>query len=148
MRAVNQVALPSWESPTPSAIQIHRLEWYETAEDVNGQLMPTDLGDIYQIHDKRNKRFILVAQPCDLIVRSSGKRNGYTDHGLLLEMIPSAGKKISPATAYSLEFYGDTSDWHVNLRAAHYVDLNILDLCAINEDGSASVALTGKPCRD
>ncbi len=147
LRAVSELALTDWGFPTPSAIEIQRLEYYENAAEVNSQLMPTELGDIFQIDGQDTKRYILVAQPCDLMVRAKGKRNDHTSYAMMLELTPSEGKKLSSNT-YSLEFYGeDTADWHVNLKAAHYTDLNVLDLCALNEDGLGQIILNG-PCSD
>ena len=55
------------------AKEIQRFELYETKELLNELHLPIDLGDLFEkTSSGTKKKFILIAQPCDLMVRSSG----------------------------------------------------------------------------
>lgn len=60
------------------ALEIQRFECYDSGEELNRFFVPIDLGDIFRIGSKC-KLYILLAQPCDLVVRKNGKRNYETD---------------------------------------------------------------------
>ena len=67
--------------PSPGALRIQRYETYESDGELNGFHVPIELGDIFEKVTNR-RRYILLMQPCDLMVRGNGKRS-YDDkkHG-------------------------------------------------------------------
>ena len=62
------------ERASPDALRIQRFESYESTEELNQFHVPIDLGDIFEKISTR-RRYILLAQPCDLMVRGDGKRS-------------------------------------------------------------------------
>lgn len=58
------------------AIRVHRFELFESCELLNSHHLPVDLGDIFET--SKGQRYILLAQPCDLMVRSNGRRGTTT----------------------------------------------------------------------
>jgi hypothetical protein len=92
---------------------VRRLEWFEDEADVNGQYLPIELGDLFRIGGKTDKLFVLVAQPCDLMVRQDGKQPGTrhhtVSHAMLLEAAPvnatsETGKNSDSDFGFTLEF--------------------------------------------
>lgn len=57
-----------------TALQIQRYEMYDAGEELNAWHTPIGLGDIFRIGSAGN-HYILLGQPCDLVVRSRGLRN-------------------------------------------------------------------------
>ena len=138
LRQLSRVKTGNWGAETPRAVELRRLEWFEDAGDLNRHLAPIETGDIFLVEGRPDKRYILVSQPCDLMVRSDGKRDPSVENGLLLEAVRD-DKRPDNGFGFLLEFYEQTSDWRVNLRKCTTVCLDVLDLCALREDGRASV---------
>jgi len=55
-----------------AARRLQKLEYYEDGDEINSLHLPIELGDIFEDHD--GNRFVLLAQPCDLVVRAKGWR--------------------------------------------------------------------------
>jgi hypothetical protein len=91
--------------------------------------------------------YVLVAQPCDLMVRQDGKRHHTVENGLLLEATPiddapREGDNDHDHESdfyFRLDFLEPERDWQINLRRIHYVSLEVLDLCVFQQDGSCSL---------
>ena len=116
---------------------------------LNTSLLPIDLGDIFQktvenVADRRH--FILLAQPCDLMVRTkTGSRKG------VVERVIMAPVKIDPPSTrqsayFTLPHFHSTIDKpaYVDFNDTQLVSLNILDLCAFNSSGEARIGLSDK----
>lgn len=114
--------------------EIQRLEWYDEAQEVNSQLSPISLGDIFQ-RTGSTKKYILLCQPCDLMVRSNGRRNYELADVFLAEISSKFNEKYA---FKKLKFFDNKSESYVNFQCRAAVSLDILDLCAFNADGSAT----------
>lgn len=146
LRALSDIPVGEWGGPTEMEIKLRRLEWFEDEADVNGQYLPIELGDLFRIGGNIDKLFVLVAQPCDLMVRQDGKQPGTrhhtVSHAMLLEAAPvkttsETAKNSDLDFGFNLEFYQPDTDWRVNLRKVHYINLDVLDLCAFRLDGQS-----------
>lgn len=138
------------ESPRPEAIRVHRFELFESGEFLNSHHLPVDLGDIFE--DDKGRRYILLSQPCDLMVRPNGRR-AYDDKcirqvplcELVVEINPKDSKKIK-------ESWNEITWYNENTGASAYVDfakshdtrLAVLDLCVLTVDGKASIDVQGE----
>jgi hypothetical protein len=106
-----------------------------------------DLGDIFK--DGKGQRYILLAQPCDLMVRSNGRRaydDKCTRQVTLAELIIKASsQEIKPSWA-EIAWYDETTgaSGYVDFAKSHHVRLAVLDLCVLTTDGSASIDLQGE----
>lgn len=142
LRNLSMVQIREWSKPSVLAEKIQRMEWYEDEEEVNAQLLPTELGDLYSIESKPGKVYVLAAQPCDLMVRyyDNGRRNHKACNAILLEASKVTKKGNDSGLYYDLEYYEAGADWRVDLRSVHYVCLDVLDLCALREDGKAEIS--------
>lgn len=128
---------------SPKAMHIQRFESYESQEELNRFHLPIDLGDIFERVSTR-KRFILLVQPCDLIVRQGGKRTYETKYrrtGALVELADNRGERRDGWG--ELPFYHETTgeSAFANYAKIHHVLLSILDLCVFRADGVAEINL-------
>lgn len=131
------------EPPSGEALKIQRFELYETAEFLNSHCLPLDLGDVFEGGASR-KKFILLAQPCDLMVRPEGRRSYDDKNGrsaVLLELFLDTPQMEVKPSWIELPFYdeGTGSSAYVDLAKAHYVRLAVLDACALNTEGEAEI---------
>src|SRR5262249_33559589 len=139
--------------PTPKqegtkALEIRQLELYEDTEYLNQHFTPVDLGDIFEIERGSgvpSKQYILLAQPCDMMVRHDdpkGERKHGVSEATLLEVFvdtpATAGEqqatsiKYDPVLMYRLDYYqADGKHGYVDFSASRTVNLTILDLCAM-----------------
>lgn len=121
----------SFSTETSWAIQ--RLEWYEDADDLNSHFLPISLGDIFE---KNGQPYVLLCQPCDLMVRSDGKRNFQLSDVFLAEIT----KKPNDSHTYmKAKYFSETkSEPHfVSFKCRLAVSLDVLDLCALHSQGNA-----------
>jgi hypothetical protein len=132
--------------PTDTAFKIASATWniqkkdvYESEDYLNENYLPLELGDIFIKTGKDSKkRYILLAQPCDLMVRNDGKREPEIVHVPIAEITSSR-----PYYGVELAYYGNPNEqWFVNLRQVHQIPVWLLDLCVFNNDGSATMSLT------
>ncbi len=137
--------LPSDRPKSDTSWKIRRLELYEDESHINGMHMPLELGDIFE-KTVGGKKFILLAQPCDLMVRD-GKRKHTVFESLLAEIVKSPDPPIDQQRYYKLSYFGKEKG------EEHYVDFNNmctvklchLDLCVFQPDGSAMFSM-GQEC--
>jgi hypothetical protein len=122
------------------AIRVQRFELFESGEFLSAHHLPLDLGDIFE--DKRGQRYVLLAQPCELMVRPNGMRD-YEDtnprYATLCEIVAKS-EKPKPSWEEVILYDESTGDsGFVNFAVAHHFRLDILDLCVLSDDGRASI---------
>ena len=132
------------EEPSHEALRIQRFECYESSEELNQFHVPIDTGDIFEdISGSRRRRYILLVQSCDLMVRESGRRNydnKYGRTGALVQLLVDREKKDSWG---KLPFYNEDKGEpaFVNFADVHQARLSVLDLCVFQSDGVAKIDL-------
>lgn len=153
VRNLNSISTRSALAPKSRAWEVRRFELYEEKEYINGLHMPIELGDIFEIkEDNKSKKFILLAQPCDLMVRKNGRRKQSVTEAILAEIIPSGsndlgnrdanGNPVTTDAFYELSYFDGTGKtYFVSFQRKHSIKLSILDLCAYQVDGSARLNL-------
>ncbi len=130
--------------------KIQRLELYETEDFINRSFLPIELGDVFEL-TKGNKakkpRYMLLAQPCDLMVRSKTGNRKKTITQVVLARIANSRPEITQDAYFELPYFdpdsGDSA--YVNFTDSHLVSLHALDLCAFNADGVATLKTSDKP---
>ena len=129
-----------------TALQMQRYEMYDAGEKLNAWHTPIGLGDIFRIGSVGN-HYILLGQPCDLVVRSRGLRN-YED-GRLGPTVAVAeiarGEEKEGMVWGKLPFYEEASGdaGFANYARVHQVRLAVLDLCVFRQDGLAVIEVAG-----
>ena len=128
------------DGDSSEVLEMQRFEIYDAGHELNRFRTPIDLGDIFRID---GKLCMLLAQPCDLVVRKDGKRNYETNRlrrvAAVAELV--RGKDTKRDNWGRLPFYeeGTGKSAFVNFGKVHQVPLVVLDLCAVCEDGSAAI---------
>lgn len=134
------------EPPLPEAIRLHRFELFESPEFINQHHLPIDLGDVFQ--DGRGTQYILLSQPCDLMVRSNGRR-AYDDkcnrQVVLADLIRATGESAPKDYWEKIDWFDEATGQpvYVDFAKVHDVRLAVLDLCVLNKDGKASIDING-----
>lgn len=115
--------------------RIRRSEKYNFL--ISKTLSPISYGDIFEI---KGEQYILISQPCDISIRENGQRknNNVVKSGLLVKISDS---KPDYMDYEELNYYNLEKKYFVHFKETIFVELDILDLCSINEDGNACVSL-------
>lgn len=142
LRALSEIPAGPMMAIPPNSWKIQQQELYENSEHLGVCRLPLELGDIFvKTGSTSSKAYILLAQPCDLMIRPSGKRSPEVQYFPLAEIAQFDGKveTLSPKIPY----FGETPDkeFVVKLKRIHYVNPDILDLCVFNDDGAAVLDL-------
>jgi len=147
IRPISIISTNSIESPKYRSWEIQRLELYESEIYINNLHMPIELGDIFEVRlTDVPKQFILLAQPCDLMVRKNGRRKQTVTEVTLAEIISSKdiqrkdekGRPLDQDAFYELSYFTeDGVKRYVNFQKKHSVRLSIIDLCVYQDNGSA-----------
>lgn len=142
LRAVSRISTESAQlPPTLSAWALQREELYERGDHINQHYLPLELGDIFErVGAESTKKYILLAQPCDLAVRPKGEREPKL-HRVPLAEVGFAEK--APKYAEEMPYFDEspTKTFYVKLKMVHYVRVCILDLCVLSGDGRAEITL-------
>lgn len=122
-------------------------ELYEAGSLINQFRDPLRNGDIFEVGTGDSlKLWVLIAQPCDLMVRSEGER-AYEDNFKVAVLAPiNTGKDGEPPVVkhglgFTLERLGDAGSQigFVEFTKATPVALNVLDLAVLRTDGVCEI---------
>jgi hypothetical protein len=142
LRHVSHIPTDTAFKPPSSTWKIQQEELYESGEHLNKYHLPLELGDIFAKTGKdSNKHYILLAQPCDLMVRKNGKRQPDIQYVPLAEVVPLPPEKDLPPYSEDMLCFGSGPDehWFVKLKIIHLVRVYLLDLCVFRDDGAAII---------
>lgn len=142
-RQVAAVEVRDHSETTSTAAAIQRLELYDDIDFVNAVLLPIELGDVFR-KTQGKAEFVLVDQPCDLMVRKAGRREPDLDFVEVLA-IKDEPPKLDQAAGFELDLYepDGTKKW-VHLNRPERVPVEALDLCALNANGKSTIPLIGE----
>ena len=125
-----------------AALRMQRYEIYDASDELNAWFTPLELGDIFRIGSD-GKHCILLAQPCDLMVRRKGFR-AHEDRfpGRMAAVAEiGRGENMEGMKWGEMPFFeadkGDSA--FVNFARVHQVLLAVFDLCALAKDGAAAI---------
>lgn len=151
LRSVRHIPTGSKMAAPPNSWIIQQKELYETADHLIKGRLPIELGDVFVKTETTSKKaYILLAQPCDLLVRTNGKRAPEPKYlplaeiSLLTELTESGEPaKTDASKKEEIPYFGEKpgENFVVNLKNVHYVNPDILDMCVFSNDGSANLDL-------
>ncbi|MFH1034330.1 MAG: hypothetical protein V1806_07475 [Pseudomonadota bacterium] len=144
LRSVSGIPTDGDLLPTPgSAWALQREELYEFEDHINKNHLPLELGDIFErVGSDSKKKYILLAQPCDLMVRNKGERQPEILRVPLVEIVPKdADQQYSEELPYFDESHN--KKWFVKFKLVHFVCATMLDLCVFNQDGVTKLTFDG-----
>lgn len=133
--------------------KLRREELYESDQLVNSYHDPLRNGDIFEIGEGDDlKLWVLVAQPCDLMVRSNGKR-AREENFKVAVLAPLRTRPLGDEAGvkeglnFSLEHYdhGGAQSAVVLFADATPANLQVLDLAVFNKDGRCQLAAAPDP---
>jgi len=126
----------------PAAVEVAHDEIYESAEHINGLQLPVALGDLFERSD--GSRYVVVAQPCDLMVRDEGKRAPDLSH-VVMAKVTTGTDHQKQFSAFELPYFerGSRESAFVRLNRPATVRAVVLDACVFNPDGRARIRLQG-----
>jgi len=157
IRQVSSVATGLLDELESTSWRIQRQELYDLAEDINPYHLPIESGDIFG-KTTGNTKYILLAQPCDLVVRRDGKRHQSITEVILAKIVDkdkALGKskdvnesknRDDPTVTekyYELRYFNENTgvNHYVDFRDSCAVKLCVLDLCVYQSDGIARFAI-------
>ena len=130
------------DNDSNESLRIQRFEIYDSDDELNRFHIPVGIGDVFRL-SSNERHYILLAQPCDLMVRKDGMRS-YEDKkfgrmAAVVELVFGCAEK--PENWGELPFYEEETGRaaFANFARVYQVPLVVLDLCAVCEDGSAEI---------
>lgn len=135
---------PGFPRPTDAERELID-DLYESAEHLYITQAPTEVGDLYEFSDQHGQtsKYILLAQSCDLMVRSRGERFNGDGHFVLAKVVEAStddtadGAKLIPLGRVP----GEEGQWAVNLAVRAFVPPELLDACVFGADGRSQFPL-------
>lgn len=124
------------QSTSEMAVTLARSEYYEDGQFVNGVHLPVELGDLFTSHDTT---YVLVEQPCDLMVRKNGERTPDLHDAIMLEVHDTKPRQL--AQGFELPFHRNAQSSWVHFSKYVQVPIRALDLTVFNTDGSSCLDL-------
>lgn len=119
---------------TNTSWEIRRKELFYD-ESLNALNLPLQNGDIFKFQ-LSGKSYILLAQPCDLMIRKKGDRK--LRIGVLAEIVNEKPRENETSCIPIPYFDFETGcGAFVNFKNTISIDLDILDLCLYNENGES-----------
>jgi hypothetical protein len=117
---------------------LRRREVFLEGAGLNTLHAPLACGDVFETETEPAKRYLFLAQPCDLMVRENGKRRA--EIGLLVVINEVAVEHAqSPLSAYRFfeikGVFGNDRNWQIDFQHLLVVDLFVLDFAVLNSDG-------------
>lgn len=149
-RTVKKVVDVKRALPEAAGKRLARLrfgELYETDDLINAFRDPLRNGDLFEVGSASSlKLWVLIGQPCDLMVRREGNR-AYEDNFKVAVLAPvKKGKLGEPPTikqglGFTLERFdhGGQQSAFVSFADATPVDLKVLDLAILRTDGKCEI---------
>ena len=143
---IRKASTNSISSQLPKSEEADRLAWEERFDDgifLNAAAAPTEVGDVYEITDHKGAitPYILLAQPCDLMVRADGKRANSPESFALAKLQElSDGQDVSERLIDIGPLrVASEKRWVVNLARRIYLAPQLLDACVLSSDGKSSI---------
>ncbi|MBN1316409.1 MAG: hypothetical protein JXA42_13120 [Anaerolineales bacterium] len=147
MRAIRGIktSVSQPDCPSEQVHQIRHAELFDTAELLNLAHQPLDLGDIFQVGVGKN--YILLAQPCDLMIRSKpsmGKRSIGIATLVQIQMYPATTRDPKEISSFWLDYFEERpgEKAFVKFRKSFQISLDVLDLAVFNDDGQCRITLS------
>lgn len=146
VRSLRAIELPAPPGQVhPNLADFRKLEVWESSELLNKAFTPISSGDVFEAvvgelpPNQPARRFLLLGQPCDIAIRSDGTRDQTTAYFVPLKKKPGATEGEKKLKEGLLQFQLDGEQWVCDFRASTVVNLSILDLSSLRDDGCVRV---------
>jgi hypothetical protein len=124
-----------------------RRQIYEDAGVVNRLHLPIECGDIFENSAQPSKKWIVIAQPCDLMVRADGRRgNNPITHILMAPLEREKRPQDVQEGDFRLPYFDDKGrPYLVKLARARYQRIWLLDFTVFRTEGRAALGADDEP---
>lgn len=139
------------EIPVEERYKLRRQELYEKGKLLNGMHSPIQTGDIFQ-NTPDGKDFVILAQPCDLQLRTNGKRKSavvtaapisvFSEEAIQQHLISDENYLKG---VFELEYYNEDGidKGYVEFNNTFSIEIDVLDLAVLNDAGQCVFDTTG-----
>jgi hypothetical protein len=123
--------------PVPGSplIEWRRAEVYDSGDYINALLSPLACGDLFAKTHNGLPCFVLLEQPCDLVVRSDGKRTA--SEGTFAKVVKKAA--AAKSRFYGIPAWSGGGEWSIDFLGCCAVLLRHLELVSYNANGEALI---------
>ncbi|WP_154665051.1 hypothetical protein [Leisingera daeponensis] len=115
----------------------HEAEIWEDGGFLNASYSQLVCGDVFSTTSGKKTWFVLLAPPCDLALRNTGRRGLETATLIPIRHLTASVKQAE--SHYRLPFTLKNKRWYCSLREAAPVRLATLDLATFRDDGCVRV---------
>jgi hypothetical protein len=144
LRQLERLPPMAERQPSTRLLEWRRDEVFDPPDRVNATRSPLVNGDVFQAGASL---YVLVAQACDLAVRSDGSRHATEGFFIRAKHTPTPGEAVTPDAGdtasqrfYKLPAFVDQNTWRLDFRTWAAVSLCCLDLAVFNDDGSLTAS--------
>jgi len=138
MRAIRDIkTLASQQYPSGQVQQIQHTELFDAPELLNPAHQPLDLGDIFEVGNGQS--YILLAQPCDLVVGRSSRVKIVTL--VKIQTYEAAADGPRGISSFRLDHFQPGKKTFVKFRNSFQISLDVLDLAVFSDDGQCRISL-------
>ncbi len=123
-------------------LQWRRDEVFDAGERLNALRAPLACGDVFQ-KTATASHFVLLGQPCDLMVRSNGDRAAR--EGILVRVRPFAAARGSGGRFFEVPPLDSSDSWALDFRQWASVNLDCLEWASFNNDGRVFFSPSSDP---
>jgi hypothetical protein len=135
--------------PNDSLSKFRQAEIWEGQELINNSYSPIACGDVFEFDQGEKltrgltKRFVVLAQPCDIALRPDGKRS--VEAAFLVAMQEQelieggAEREITSPKVFPVPFKIEGKRWICDFRNMSVVCVPVLDLASFRQDGRVRV---------
>ncbi len=127
------------EDATDALAELRRAEVWDDDPVVNRAFSPVANGDIFEIDNNEpetataSRRFVLLGQPCDIMLRSDGARR--QQEAMLIPLRKHEGVGNERVKMPLLPFKLDGAEWKLDIENIAFARLAALDLASLRPDG-------------
>jgi hypothetical protein len=143
LRDLRGIPLPLGDVvPDDNLARFRSAEIWESDELINRSYSPIACGDVFEFDTTEkdtaaiSRRFVVLAQPCDVALRPDGRRAH--DIAFLAQLKKGQGGQ-GKLKVYPLPFKLDGEQWVCSFHDVTVVRLSVLDLASFREDGRVRV---------
>lgn len=131
--------LHPWKNVGKMALEYQRTELYYDGSYINENHLPLEAGDVFDRGDDKEK-YILLAQPCDLMIRGAMGRAYDSDYMKMVHLCVIKNESANTeGQSYKLPFWNeDGSSAFVHFSQVHMIRVSVLDLCVLNANGNVT----------
>jgi hypothetical protein len=154
MRRFRRATESHFPNPEPAAMEQFRawrqIEVFEEGDLINPIHAPLGCGDIFSCVSTSDGKvqtgeFLLLAQPCDLMVRGTGALEGTraAEAGLMVSLTKVVPGKKGADSARFYDIVGVLPGkrvWRLDFRDSFVVDLAVLDFCVFDPKGKVALS--------